>query len=357
MKQPIRVGIVHDYQLFSDVVTALLHQEEEITLIGEAALDLDGGAWEYALTFDVVLIEATMARMNAVHVTREIKRAAPAVQVIVLGVEYREEDVLRFIEAGASGYILKSASYTELLHTIKAVHRGLTLCSPRIAALVFARIAALTREQSQCPRPHQVHLTRRERGVAACGSGHRNGEIAHQLDVALDTVKRHVANICKKFQVHGRRAVIQRAYEHGMLKGAGRAPLASRPLRSEIGSLHREDNTMDERDIRNKIKAAIAKISDIEAADIADTASFKDDLGLDSLVLLEISVEIEMQFGLEVTRRISSSCRRYKMRWSLCSKPWSGTWVVSAMQRSIVITGLGLVTSIGIGREAFGTTC
>ena len=48
--------------------------------------------------------------------------------------------------------------------------------------------------------------------------GHRNGEIAHQLDVALDTVKRHVANICKKFQVHGRRAVIQRAYEHGMLK-------------------------------------------------------------------------------------------------------------------------------------------
>jgi acyl carrier protein len=61
-----------------------------------------------------------------------------------------------------------------------------------------------------------------------------------------------------------------------------------------------EDSTMDERDIRNKIKAAIAKISDIEVEDIADTASFKDDLGLDSLVLLEISVEIEMQFGLEV---------------------------------------------------------
>jgi acyl carrier protein len=61
-----------------------------------------------------------------------------------------------------------------------------------------------------------------------------------------------------------------------------------------------EESTMDEQDIRSKIKAAIAKISDIEAADIADTASFKDDLGLDSLVLLEISVEIEMQFGLEV---------------------------------------------------------
>lgn len=57
---------------------------------------------------------------------------------------------------------------------------------------------------------------------------------------------------------------------------------------------------MDERDIRTKIKQAIAKISDIEAEDITDIASFKDDLGLDSLVLLEIAVEIEMQFGLEV---------------------------------------------------------
>src|SRR5262252_1808669 len=62
---------------------------------------------------------------------------------------------------------------------------------------------------------------------------------------------------------------------------------------------------MDEQDIRNKIKAAIAKISDIEAADITDTASFRDDLGLDSLVLLEISVE-------------------NKIRLSLCSMPWSG---------------------------------
>jgi len=228
MKQPIRVGIIHDHQLFSDVVTALLYQEEEIALIGEAALDLGRVApIGHAMPFDVVLIDATMARMTAMHATREIKRATPAAQVIVLGVGYCEEDVLQFIEAGASGYILKNASYTDLLYTIKAVHRGLTLCSPRIAALVFARIAALTREQGQRPRLHQVHLTRREREVLQLMAlGHRNGEISHRLEVALDTVKRHVANICKKFQVHGRRAVIQRAYEHGMLKGTGRLQLA-----------------------------------------------------------------------------------------------------------------------------------
>ncbi len=58
---------------------------------------------------------------------------------------------------------------------------------------------------------------------------------------------------------------------------------------------------MDAVDIRNKIKEAIANVSDIDPADITDTASFTEDLGLDSLVLLEISVDIEMQFGLEVS--------------------------------------------------------
>jgi len=215
MKQLIRVGIVHDYQLFSDVVTTLLHQEEEIALIGDIALDFDDMVPRGdSMLLDVVLIDATMARMSAVHVTREIKRASPAVQVIALGVEYCEEDVLQFIEAGASGYILKNASYAELLHTIKAVHHGLTPCSPRIAALVFARIAVLTREQSQLPRLHQVNLTRREREVLQLiALGHRNGEIAH------------IANIFKKFQVHGRRAVIQKAHEHGILMETGCTPL------------------------------------------------------------------------------------------------------------------------------------
>jgi acyl carrier protein len=63
----------------------------------------------------------------------------------------------------------------------------------------------------------------------------------------------------------------------------------------------KEDYIVEEGDIRNKIKEAIANVSDIELEDIPDDASFKDDLGLDSLVLLEISVDIELQFGLEVS--------------------------------------------------------
>jgi DNA-binding NarL/FixJ family response regulator len=226
MKQPVRVYVVYDHQLFSDVVTALLQQEESISLVDVAPYLDSIGLANHAVPFDVVLIDATMARTNAVPRIREIKRVFPTVQVIVLGVEYVEEDVLQFIEAGASGYVLKSASYAELLHTIHAVHHGQTPCSPRIAALVFDRIATLARAQSQRRELPEVRLTRREHEVLQLlASGYRNGEIAYQLGVALDTVKRHVANICKKFHVHGRRAVIQRAYEYGALKESEIAPL------------------------------------------------------------------------------------------------------------------------------------
>ena len=246
MQQSVRVCIMHDHHLFSEVVTTLLQQEKSITLVDAAPYlsSLDGGGLvEHAMPFDVALIDATMASMKAVHLTRQIKSVFPAVQVIGLGLEPLEEDILRFIEAGASGYILKNASYTELLHTINAVHHGQSPCSPRIVALVFARIAALARAQNQLPRLPAAGLTRREHEVLQLlARGCRNGEIAQQLGVALETVKRHVANICKKFHVHGRRAVIQRAYAHGLLQGAGSAPwvgisgpLARQPAASNGG--------------------------------------------------------------------------------------------------------------------------
>ena len=219
MQQPIRVGLVHDHRLFSEVMMASLHEEKEFVLVADAILPGTNSVLAgQPLSCDVMLVDATMVRMNATQVTRAIKRTAPTVQVIALGVGQSDDEVLRFIEAGANGYIHKTASYAELLDTIKAVYHGCTPCSPRIAALVFARIAALARQQPQSFPPQQISVTRREREVLQLiALGYRNGEIARYLDIALDTVKRHVANIFKKLQVHGRRAMLQRAHEYGLL--------------------------------------------------------------------------------------------------------------------------------------------
>ncbi|ETX03460.1 LuxR C-terminal-related transcriptional regulator [Candidatus Entotheonella palauensis] len=218
MNQPIRIYIIHEHQLLIDVVTALLRREQAIALVGEAAnldhlIPADGES-----RADVILLDAALSALDARQVTWRLKCTYPTAQVIVMGLEPREEAVLQFIEAGASGYLLKHASYSELLYTINAVHQGQTPCSPRIAALVFARIKALTHERYRRQQVSQVCFTQREREVLQLlASGHRNHDIAQQLGIALETVKRHVGNIFDKLQVRSRREVIQRVAEGGLL--------------------------------------------------------------------------------------------------------------------------------------------
>lgn len=218
MQQPIRVFIALEHQLFADAMTAWLYRQNAVAFAGGAA-DLTGWvATDDVIPFDVALIDASMVRANALQMIWEIKQSFPAVQVVVLGIEPREEDVLRFIEAGASGYLHKDANDAELLHTIKAVHHGQTLCSPRVAAMVFERIAILAQAQRPFRRLPRPRLTRREHQVLrliACGQ--RNSEIAEQLGIALETVKRHVSNIFEKLQVSSRREAGQLAYACGLL--------------------------------------------------------------------------------------------------------------------------------------------
>jgi DNA-binding NarL/FixJ family response regulator len=232
MNQKIRVVLINDHRLFTDVVADTLNHEEGIALVGSAS-DPDALAPTNGLMpCDVVLVNATMENVNAVQATLEIKSELPEVKVIVLGTDPDEETVLRFIEAGASGYISKEASFSELLQTIKAIHRGQTPCSPRITALVFARIAELSRESDQLQDLAQVRLTPREQEVLQLlALGYRNGDIAEQLGIALHTVKSHVHNLLEKLQVGRRREAIQRAYEYGILTGS-RSSQPSRMLGS-----------------------------------------------------------------------------------------------------------------------------
>ena len=220
MIQPIRVFVINDHRLFADVVTVLLNHETDIALVGSAAdPDTIEPAWS-SKPCDVVLLDTTMEGVDAAQAILEIKSESPDIKVIVLGIELEEEAVLRFIEAGASGYISKDSSFPELLHMIKAVYHGQTLCSPRIAALVFTRIAELSRKHSRLQNVSRVRLTPREHEVLRLlALGCRNGEIAEQLGIALHTVKSHVHNLLDKLQARSRREAIERASAYGMLKG------------------------------------------------------------------------------------------------------------------------------------------
>ena len=225
---PIRVLIVNDHRCFADAVTALLDHETNIALAGSTTpLNILNRA-EALEPCDVVLLETSMEGLDAAQVTMQIKRKSPETKVIVLGIQPEEETILRFIEAGASGYILQDASFHELLHTIQSVYQGQTICSPRIVALVFARIAELSRKNNQRYKGVPVRLTPREYEVLQLlAHGCQNGEIAEELGIALHTVKSHIHNLLDKLQVSGRREAIELAYAYNMLPGVNLYPYPS----------------------------------------------------------------------------------------------------------------------------------
>jgi DNA-binding NarL/FixJ family response regulator len=138
--------------------------------------------------------------------------------------------MLDLLEAGAHDYVLRQASFSELIRTISGVYRGQPPCSPRVAASVCARIVELAGERRRRRILRDVRLTPREEEILGLvAEGLRNKEIATRLRITLATVKNHVHNLLEKLQANGRREAIRRAYENGLLENPLPAPRALGP--------------------------------------------------------------------------------------------------------------------------------
>src|SRR5262249_26134757 len=135
-----------------------------------------------------------MSARNGLPTLQAIARSAPEVRVIVLGVNDAEEEVVRYAEAGAAGYLLQDGSLNELVATIVSVAEGETLCSPRVAAALLRRLAALAADRHSSVA--HARLTAREQEIMQLvGHGLSNKQIAQRLSIEIWTVKNHVHNI------------------------------------------------------------------------------------------------------------------------------------------------------------------
>ena len=133
----VQILIADDHQMLREGLRAILEKDENVEVIGEAS---DGRtAVEMARTLlpDVVVMDISMPDLNGVEATRQIKAENPAVKVIALSRHSDKRYVLRMLEAGASGYVLKSGAYDELRRAVEAVSRGDSYLSPRITGVVI----------------------------------------------------------------------------------------------------------------------------------------------------------------------------------------------------------------------------
>ena len=220
MSDPIRVFVADDNRLLREGLVSMLGEQADMAVIGAAPSGDEALEQIRDLRPNVALVDIGMPGKDGLEVTQVLRQYAPEVKVIILGMIDLTHEIMACIEAGASGYALKETSFDHLVQTIRSVHRGESLCSPRMAASLFSRIAELANERIVNVAPGSVKLTARELEIInAVAEGLSNKEIAQQLCIQTQTVKNHVHNILDKLQLHSRLEAVEYAHGRNLLKG------------------------------------------------------------------------------------------------------------------------------------------
>jgi len=211
------VAIVHNNRMFREALSVALTNQEGIAVKWEASgLDQIHTTGEESRP-DLFLIEARAPLRTCLEQVRCLQAIVPGCKTIILGVSDTDEAVLACIEiGGASGYVLDDGSFDDVIRNIRAVVAGESVCSPRVANLVFARMSVLSRQANVLWANQPQHLTHREQDIIeSIEKGLSNKEIAIRLGIEVSTVKNHVHNILDKLQLQDRRSAVRYVKEHG----------------------------------------------------------------------------------------------------------------------------------------------
>ncbi|HKG53125.1 MAG TPA: response regulator transcription factor [Anaerolineales bacterium] len=204
----IKVLLVIEVRLIGNIFASVLGEETDIKVAG--CVTTLKGALEFIHTqeVDIVLVSAGLPDQGALEFTRAVIERGLSTKVLALGLsEENKNEALRYIEAGACGYILKDSSVTDLIEAIRLAQRGEAQISGRIAGAMMERLFYLARMFSAVENKMDgdVRLTSRELEVLQfIGEGLTNQEIAARLVVEVGTVKNHVHSILEKLNVSNR---------------------------------------------------------------------------------------------------------------------------------------------------------
>ncbi len=206
MTAPILLLLADDHAVMRSGLANMLNSNPAFRVIGEA--DDGKGAIEKfrSLRPDVLLLDVTMPGMDGIDTLRQLRAEYPDIRVLMLSSSEAEEDIIQSLQAGAHGYITKTAKPAELAEAIKAVSRGEKVISPGVQRLLAEQASG---------RP----LSQREIEVLTLlRKGMSNPDIANLLQITTRTAKAHVAAVLLKLDAAGRAEAVARGFERGLLK-------------------------------------------------------------------------------------------------------------------------------------------
>ena len=205
---PLTVLIVDDHFVVRSGLAASLELDDGIRVVGEVERGEDAVAAYRQHRARVVLMDLQLPGISGIAATAAIREVDPSARVLIFSTFARDDEIQAALDAGALGYLQKSASRDELLAAIQCVAQGKRYLQPELAK----RLNALRLGPAITPREREI--------LALIANGRANKEIAAALDVSEDTVKRHVSHILEKLDVNDRAQATVEALRRGILKMA-----------------------------------------------------------------------------------------------------------------------------------------
>ena len=213
MKNTIKVLVVDDHPVVRKGISTCLARHQQMQVVGEAADGREALRLARELQPDITLMDIDMPQMNGLAATEALHRELPKVKVLILSMHSNSENVLRIIQSGARGFVLKEAPIDELVRAIETVNAGEAYFSSDVARVALNKFV-----RSNGAAADTVHLTGREREVLILiAEGLSNKEIACQLSVGVRTVETHRERTMRKLNIHTVAGLTRYAIRQGLV--------------------------------------------------------------------------------------------------------------------------------------------
>ncbi len=213
MGAKISLVLIEDNRLLREGIAAMLNAQPDLAVVATAA----AGDAILPLLRDakpqLVLLDSALAEHDSLRLLEAVKTLSPDIRVIVMDLLPVPQEIVEFVAAGCSGFILKDATLEDFVSAIRSVAQGILVLPPILAGTIFSHVAQHAVRRDRGTIREAVSMTRREMEVIALiGEGLSNKEIAERLHIALHTVKSHMHNVLEKLALHTRLEVA--AYVH-----------------------------------------------------------------------------------------------------------------------------------------------
>ena len=209
----IRILLIEDNRILREGITAVINAQPDMRVVAATGVNTNTLQMTHELNPHILLIDLGLRNQNGVRIVRSVSRELPEVKVIGMGLLPTQLEIVEFVKAGASGFIMKDATRVDFLGTIRSVAKGTKIIPPLLTGSLFSLVIDHAFKEGNGRPTKAVRMTKREREIITLiADGLSNKDIGQRLNIATHTVKSHVHNILGKLALHSRLQIS--AYVH-----------------------------------------------------------------------------------------------------------------------------------------------